>query len=234
MSEKRVFDIACPRCKHPIAAELYESINVRKDPELRDLLLQNQVNAVTCPGCRFAFRIDKPLLYCDPGRNILIYWLPASEESQFEGDEKFSAMLRETSGFLPADLRAPDVQLVHSRTELVERIFLLEAGLNERLIEYIKYLIYSQNGHRLNPATKILLFNAEDSTEENLCFVIQDAATLKFEAMLQYSRDAYKAMSEIFLAGEKSGDLLELLPGPHVSARAIFLRELRKESAQRE
>jgi hypothetical protein len=59
--------------------------------------------------------------------------------------------------------------------------------------------------------------------------VIQDAATRKFEAMLQYERAVYTALSEAFADGEKAADLLELFPGPHVSARALLLQEIMAE-----
>jgi hypothetical protein len=76
---------------------------------------------------------------------------------------------------------------------------------------------------------KVLLLNTKDSTPEHLCFVVQDAATRKFEAMLQYERAVYTALSEAFSEGEKAADLLELFPGPHLSARALLLRELAEE-----
>ena len=225
MSDKRSYRIACPRCRHEQAVELYESVNLKTDPALRDLLMRNQLNAVTCESCGFVFRVDKNLVYSDPDRRLLIYWIPTPETRHGDGEQQFSSLLREMTEALPDDVRAPDVHLVFSRVELVERIFLLEAGLNERLVEYIKYVIYTRNGDRVNPARKVLLFNAQDSTPQHLCFVVQDAESRKLEAMLQYDRKAYDALNETFNAVEKSADLLELFPGPYISARALLLKE---------
>ena len=231
MSEKNSYRITCPRCRHEQTVELYESINVKTDPALRDLLMANQVNVVTCGNCEFGFRVDKTLVYHDPARRVLIYWIPAAEADYEQGEEQFGELLRQMNAVLPDDLRAPEVHLVFSRTELVERIFLLEAGLNDRLIEYIKYTIYTRNS-RLNPAQKYLLFNAQDSTADHLCFVVQDVATHKFEAVLQYDRKAYQALLETFAAEEKSADLLELFPGPHISARMLLIRESQAEESE--
>lgn len=231
MSEKRPYRIACPRCSKEQAVELYESVNVKTDPALREDLMHNRLNAVTCTHCAFAFRVDKNLLYSDPDRRLLIYWIPAAEADYASGEEQFAALLKDMTAVLPSDVRAPDVHLVFNRTELVERIFLVEAGLNERLIEYIKYTIYTRNA-RVDPARKALLFNAQDSTPEHLCFVVQDVASRKFEAMLQFDRKAYDALHETFNAGEKSADLLELFPGPHISARALLLKESQAEVPQ--
>lgn len=211
--------------------DLYESINIKTDPALRDQLMANQVNSVTCRNCEFSFRVDKTLVYNDPDRHLLIYWIPVADRDSEAGEEQFAGLLRQLNAALPDDLRAPAVHLVFNRTELVERIFLLEAGLNERLIEYIKYTIYTRNT-RLDPARKNLLFNTQDSTPEHLCFVVQDVATRKLEAVLQYDRKAYQALHETFAAEDKSADLLELFPGPHISARLLLVRESQAEGSE--
>lgn len=229
MSEKRSYNLACRSCKGTFTVDLYESVNIQTDPELKDQLMLNQLNAVECPHCHVKFRVDKPLLYSDPARRLLIYWLPVQDDEFEDGEEQFRSWMQDMGAMLPDDLRSPEVHLVFSRTELIERLFMNEAGLNERIIEYIKYGIYTKNGQRLQPDRKALLFNAQDSTDEHLCFVIQDVSTRKLEAVLQYPRATYAALKETFDAEEKSADLLEMFPGPYVSARALLLREWKAE-----
>lgn len=225
MSEKKPYSIKCPKCGEQQEVDLYESVNVRKEPELRDQLMANKLNEVTCASCGFAFRVDKPLLYIDQDHQLMIYLIPAPEHQYETGEDQFNEFLRNMLGLLPVDFRAPEVQLVFSRIELIERIFLIEAGLNPRIIEYIKHKIYSQNGSRIPPQTKAILFNAQDSSEESLCFVVQDLGTRKFDAVLQYQRETYDALEEMFADGEKSADLMELFPGPYISARRLFLED---------
>ncbi len=225
MSERKPYEIKCPKCGEKQQAELYESLNVRKEPELRDLLMANKINEVSCTGCQFSFRVDKPLIYIDQDHQLLIFLIPASEKQYDLGEDQFNEFIRHMLALLPADFRAPEVQLVFNRTELVERIFLVEAGLNARIVEYIKYKILAQNGRRISPDAKAILFNAQDSTEENLCFVVQDMASRKFEAVLHYPRETYETLDEMFGDGEKSADLMELFPGPYISARREFLRD---------
>jgi hypothetical protein len=230
MSEKSNYSINCPRCKHVIDVELYDSLNVANEPQLKDMLMRNQVNTVACPSCQLGFRVDKPVLYSDPALRILVYWIPTREDEYEAGEEQFRTWLCEMGNVLPQGIRAPDVHLVFSRVELVERIFLLEQGLNERIVEYVKYLIYTRNVGKINPAEKDLLFNAEDSNEKNLCFVVQDVKTRQLESMLHYSRDAYNALAETFNDSEKTGDLLELFPGPYISARMQMIKEMKTEA----
>jgi hypothetical protein len=225
VSQQRGYNIRCPQCGRHQDVQLYDSINVQTTPELKQELLANHLNSVTCEQCKLSFRVDKPLLYNDPERRLMIYLVPLKQEDYEEGERQFADSLHRLNGILPQGVPAPDVVLVFDRTELVERIFLTDAGLNPRIIEYIKHLIYSRNLSKVDPARKALLFDTEDSTPETMRFVIQDLETKKLEGMLEYDRKAYTALCEMFDRDEQTATLLELFPGPYVSARVLMLRE---------
>ena len=129
------------------------------------------------------------------------------------------------TALIPEDMMLPELHLVFTRTELVERIFLREAGLKVRVIEYVKYMIFSKNYEQLNPAVKALLFNAEDSTPDKLVFVVQDEESRKLESVFEYQRSAYNGLCEMFDQDEQTATLLEMFPGPHISARRLLLQE---------
>jgi hypothetical protein len=205
--------------------QLYESINVQTSPELKKKLMANRINTVTCKQCALTFWVDKSLLYHDPSRRFMIYQIPMGENAVEDGERQFMESLGRLSGLMPKDVRAPDVSLVFSRTELVERIFLRDAGLNERIIEYIKYLIYTRNAGKVDPAKKVLLFDVEDSTPEALCFVVQDAKSKKLESVLHFDRKTYAVLCEMFDKDDQTPTLLELFQGPYISARRLLLKE---------
>lgn len=224
MSQTKPYGIRCPKCSHEQQVELFEAINVTTEPALREALMRNQLNSVTCAGCGFTFQVHKPLLYHDAKRKFMIYWLPVPDGAEEAGEQQFAGVLLQlTAGAAGAKL--PPVHLVFNRTELVERIFLLEAKLDERLIEYVKHMMYLNNTGKLDPVRKVLLFNAQDSTLEDLCFVVQDAVTRHMEAVLHYPRKTYAALVEMFRADAKQRMLRELFPGPHISARALLARQ---------
>ena len=231
MSQQAKYRIQCPKCQHEQEVSLHESINLKDTPELKQALLSNQLNTVVCEQCKASFRVDKPILYHDPAHSVMIYLIPLNEESFEQGERKFVESLQRLNGKLPKESKMPDVCLVFSRIELVERIFLFDAGLDERIIEYIKYLIYSHNLKKIDPAEKALLFNAEDSTPDALCFVTQDIKTKKLESVIQYERKTYNALCEMFDRDDKTASLLELFPGPHISARALLLKDSKVETS---
>ena len=223
MAQQQSYPIRCPKCGLTQTVSLYEALNVQTDPALRDQLMQNKINTVQCADCAFSFRVDKPLLYHDPVRGLLVYWLPAPAGAEAAAERQFADLLLALTQRQPPGATLPPVHLVFSRLELVERIFMLEAGLEERMIEYVKHLIYLNNRSQVDPQTKQLLFNAQDSTPENLCFVVQDVASRKLERLLHYNRKAYAELCVIFRGPEQARALRTLFPGPYVSARAVLL-----------
>ncbi|MBM4152409.1 MAG: hypothetical protein FJ220_02660 [Kiritimatiellaceae bacterium] len=227
MSVQKTYTIRCPKCQHSQSVELYHSINVTQQPELKSALFENRLNRVHCESCDAGFRIDKPLFYHDSSRGILIHWMPATVASREEILEEFETGIELLRRSLPQDVEPPSVRLVFTRTELVELIFILEAGMDERVVEYIKYVIHSQNLQRVPPATKQLLLNVQDSTADELLFVVQNAATFELEDILRYPRSAYHATRKLYR--DNPGELLNLLPGPYISARSVLLDELAGE-----
>jgi len=223
MSAQKTYNIRCPKCGHEQKVELYDSINVTQQPDLKTALFENRLNRILCQSCEASFRIDKPLLYHDPGRNILIHWMPDTAVSREEILDEFDKSMEELRSALPADIEPPRVRLVFTRTELVELIFIIEAGMEERVVEYIKYTIHMQNPGRVPPAGKQLLLNVQDSTAEELLFAVQNAETFELEDVLRYPRAAYRNIRDMY--NKNPEELTELFPGPYISARGELMAE---------
>jgi len=227
MSAQKTYNIRCPQCGHEQKVELYDSINVTQQPELKTALFENRLNRIQCVSCEASFRVDKPLLYHDPSRNILIHWMPDTAVSREEILDEFDKSMEELRAALPADIEPPRVRLVFTRAELVELVFIIEAGMEERVVEYIKYTIHMQNMKRVPPAEKQLLLNIQDSTAEELLFAIQNAETFELEDILRYPRTAYRSVRDMYR--KNPDELTELFPGPYISARGALMAETIEE-----
>ena len=224
MSKSKPFNIKCPSCGVQQDVELYEAVNVETDPELKQALLENQLNRVDCIDCDASFRVDMPLLYSDPKHNVLLHWIPETETLTKEQIiEDFDQSLEQINAMLPPDITPPNVRLVLTRVELVELIFMLEAELNERVVEYVKYSIHTRNVGKVDPKQFRLLLNVQDSTDDELLFAIQDVESHELGKVLQYGRAAYQSMCELYK--ETPDEFIEMFPGPYISARDLLLDE---------
>ena len=222
----RTHTIACPYCGHEQAVELYDSIRADQDPAARAALLQGRVNRVTCAACGKTFRIDKPLVYQDREAGLFLQYDPlVNGRTLAEAETALAAAQKQLAALLPDGLRPPEMFLVVEWPELIERIFTDEEGLDARLVEHIKYIMYQQNPAKLPALSKTLLFDAQDSTDEQLCFVVQDRATRKLEAVLNFARKDYEALINIFDSGPQLALLHDEFPGPYLNARLKFLAD---------
>jgi hypothetical protein len=230
MSNQSQHHIACPFCGQEQDVELWDVLDVDAQPELREALLSNRINRVACAGCAKNFRIDKPVVYRHLQEEVLVHFDPlVGGRTLADAEGSFLEAHEELDRLLPADVAPPEVHLVVEWAELVERIFLLEEGLDARLVEHVKYMMYSQNPDKLPADRKNLLFNAQDSTEEQLCFVVQDRASRKLEALLHFSRADYEALVNVFDAEDQLELLMEQFPGPYLNGRLRFVLDQSEE-----
>ena len=230
MSNKRQHEIACPFCGREQVVELWDVLNVDAEPALREQLLSNRINRVLCPGCQKSFRVEKQIVYHHRAQDIYIHCDPLTGGRDLAAAEQaFRAALDQLRQLLPPDVPPPDVHLVVEWSELVERIFLLEEGLDARLVEHIKYLMYRQNSDKLPAEKKNLLFDAQDSTDAQLCFVVQDRETRKLESVLNFTRADYEALVNVFDSGEQLALLLEQFPGPYLNGRLRYLQDMAEQ-----
>lgn len=73
----------CPDCDAPGHVRVYRSINVRLEPDLRDLVLTDDVNLFRCACCGFTTRVVTPLLYHDPVRKFAVWYVPYGSDDEF-------------------------------------------------------------------------------------------------------------------------------------------------------
>ena len=70
-------EIRCP-CGEIFEAEIWNSINAVEDPELKDAILNGEINIVSCPKCGQIFHAEHFVLYHDTEKELLAFVYPAS------------------------------------------------------------------------------------------------------------------------------------------------------------
>ena len=225
MSINRDAQITCPFCGTHQEIRLVEVLNVQSDPSLKEDLMRNKLNRVTCTDCGNNFRVDLPLLYTDSKLDIMIHWVPENDSASREQIlEEFDEVIEHINSDSSLKGSTPNVRLVTTRVELVELIYLMEAGMNQRIVEYIKYNIFTRNQEKIDPKSHRLLLNIEDSTVDELFFVTQNVEDQKLGQVLRYGRSAYDSLVDLF--SEDSEEFMDMFPGPCISARDLILEDL--------
>ena len=73
MSKSRIINILCPFCGEEIKFEIFDSVNVTVDPELKEKVLNLDIFKTHCDKCGKERIINYPMLYHDMSKNYMVY-----------------------------------------------------------------------------------------------------------------------------------------------------------------
>ena len=129
--------VVCPICEHEQPITICPSVNVTTDPEMREKVLSGELFEFTCDKCGFAGYAGYPFVYEDKETNggFLIYLEPDCEDREvgIEGDIADQVIYHERP-----------MRLVPDMNSLKDKIFIFEAGLDDRVIELFKALMFKK------------------------------------------------------------------------------------------
>lgn len=137
--EKKI-KIECPSCKTTSDFEVYENINTKIYPDLKDQIKSGDLFLFTCPKCQTETIVDYGLIYQDPEEKILIQYCKNEDEKNAAlglfNKENMDDIdkAQEIIGILDSY----DKRLVESLEDLIEKIKIFDRGLDDRLVELIK------------------------------------------------------------------------------------------------
>ena len=94
MTARQTARLVCSRCQHQFSTELWGSINVTLDPQLKERLLAGEINVVQCPSCQTSSYVAIPFIYHDMEKRLFIYAMP---EKLFKKDEVVRQAIKENS-----------------------------------------------------------------------------------------------------------------------------------------
>ncbi|MEZ4518307.1 MAG: CpXC domain-containing protein [Chloroflexota bacterium] len=98
--------ITCPNCGTPYTADIYQVIDARRQPQLKEMLLSGQLNYAVCPNCGAGGRIATPLLYHDPDHDLFMVHVPQEMNmDQVQREELIGRLVNQVVDMTPAEER---------------------------------------------------------------------------------------------------------------------------------
>lgn len=159
--------ITCPHCQAETDHKVLDHINIDRNPELRAKVQDLSCFRVQCPNCGETVLAVHPCLYHDMANQFMVWlWSEEGEAPHAQFDPLAGYTLRR----------------VDSLNAFREKINVLECGLDDRAVEIMKLLLFTQLNRDLDVVE--LLFHAlDDRTGE-----------LRFVAVLSDGAEQYAAM----------------------------------------
>jgi hypothetical protein len=199
---------ACPKCS---ATNAFLPVTVLRDKsdELKQLLA-GRLNTVLCESCETEFLYETPILYRDDPQRWMVYFLPPViverlDDAILQVEELYDTVFDDL-----ADDDRPGCRLATTRNAFIEKIAVHQRGLDDRIIEYVKYQLY-QNCDDLDPIRHELLFDFSSSAGDQFTFLAFDRDTGKPTYSMEFPTADYESLATYFLSSEKmQGELNQM------------------------
>jgi hypothetical protein len=171
--------VRCPACGTEQDAQLVQTIDTAENPADKDKLLAGELNVLAC-ACGKRTQLAANVLYKQDGAYIQV--VPGGEKAMDEAAAAFAA-----SGV------SGRRRLVPSLNALVEKVKLLDAGLDDRAAEMTKVLLLASIGE----LERVLLFDGRDGDLVNWIMFDEDGRAEKVSsAVAQIEKLAARPMSD--------------------------------------
>lgn len=123
MSTEIVKDIICPQCGESQKYQLFSSINVRENPELKQKILEETLFDWRCKRCNYFAAMAYPFIYTDPVAGYVISTAPMGTNGEIEPTEAVKDYVKRS---------------VKNLAELKEKILTFDAGYDDVAVELVK------------------------------------------------------------------------------------------------
>lgn len=138
--------VCCPNCRRDFEAKLWRIVDAEKSPEASASLLAGDLCRPQCPECGEFVLLEYPLVYVNPAQALVVELAPASNE-RVDGvalSEYAELVIRYYAEQWEKEGRDRNVRLVHTMPDLIEKAHIFRDGLDDRIVEIIKYTAQHQ------------------------------------------------------------------------------------------
>ncbi|HSB00017.1 MAG TPA: CpXC domain-containing protein [Anaerolineales bacterium] len=98
--------IACPRCRQPITANIEQLFDVTQDPQAKQRLLGGVSNVARCPHCGYQGRLATPIVYHDNDKELLLTFFPPELSMPLNEQERtIGPLIKQVTDRLPPEKR---------------------------------------------------------------------------------------------------------------------------------
>lgn len=121
----------CSKCGEKHSVTVYKSINVSENPELKDKVRSGELFLWECPHCGQMNLARYETLYHDPASKLMFWLFPEGELSETQM-QAITMHTKAMGGYM--------LRRVNDMGTLMEKVLLTDAGLDDVVVEMVKYV----------------------------------------------------------------------------------------------
>lgn len=200
MSQTKNFE--CPNCQTAGQHTMEKRICLSKNPELKEDILSGSYFEWVCPGCAKHFFVDDVFLYNDDENKFMVYFVPGYDEETLP----IPTLLKTDNAY---DTAHSTLRVTAGFVDFTEKIRILEASLDDRIVEAIKALYASVHRDTWCEDVYNIIFEGIDDNDVLNFDVILEKEELSFGIPLDIYDKTKNDFS--FLCDAKEGESFLLI-----------------------
>ncbi len=134
--KNKTTELHCPSCNAQGTKAIQSRICICDNTESKQDILTGSFFEWECPECSSRFFIKNPFLYNDSENKFMVYYIP----DYTEASHKVPTIIKTKKEY---DTQNSTLRIAINYVDFVEKIRILESGLDDRVIETVK-LLYSK------------------------------------------------------------------------------------------
>lgn len=191
MTETTKVGVCCPQCAEESEFLQYKKIDINKNSELREKIFSRDIFKFKCPECGEEILVLYSCVYFDEENRHIICLSP-------DGNFEDLALKLKIDGF--------SLRIVKTVNGFIEKIAMLEDGIDDRVIELYKLLFEEQFEQQRPNSQLISVFYAGRNTNDDklhFYFITEDNENCETTLSLETYRNLHEHfMSTKFAADE--------------------------------
>lgn len=160
-----IITLNCQDCQKQFNAEMWSLLNVKEpplnNPDYKIRILSGELFKATCPKCGIVKNLEYDRLYHDPDKKFMV-------QLTISNDGNEPALEKETKHFVESTFVDYILRVVTSGFDFIEKINILNLGLNDKVIEILKHKLTGSMPGKGSNEKRIYL--TSNSNEDNLYF----------------------------------------------------------------
>lgn len=194
-------------CEYEFEADIPSNIDLGQEPETEQEILRGEFLNLRCPNCGKLLKPEFPVLIKDPGAEISIFFIPELDRV---------AYYRNTLSYALGEAQ----RVVIGYDELVEKFLIKASGLDDRVVEVLKYYLLQKalESYEGDRDVRILF----SKTEKDLIFFHAHGIKENEIGVLRVSMEMAEKIAVQLEEKKRQEPFSVILRGPYVSVNKLY------------
>ncbi len=178
MEKEKIIRVTCPACLEEGNFRTFPFVDANLDPDIKESIYNRDIFRFCCKECGEEILVSYECTYLDKDNNFMVALIPEKSDLGIE-------MTGYTS------------RVVRSINEFVEKIALMEDGIDDRVVELYKIMLEDQfEEERQGSEILGIYYSGQNPDDKSLVFFIITANAENVRAILSF--DTYQTISKQF------------------------------------